>query len=186
VEVVSGVPYEKFIDDRIFKPLGMKDTTFRPNKRQIALLAKSYKPNEAKTGLEETTINQLKYPLDDPARYPFAAGGLFSTASDFCRFGQMVLNGGVWKGKRIVSEAAIEEMTRKQTPESMTERYGLGWGVGGDGFGHGGAYATNFQIEPKHGLILIWMVQHAGFPNNGGESFEAFKNAANKAFSTTP
>lgn len=182
IEVVSGMPYERFLSERLFKPLGMKDTTFRPNKRQIALLAKSYKPNEAKTDLEETTISQLKYPLDDAARFPFPAGGLFSTASDLCRFSQMILNGGLYRGKRLVSETAIHEMTRKQTPDSVPEGYGLGWGVWNGGFGHGGAYATNLTIDINHGLILIWMVQHAGFPNNGDKSFEAFAKAATEMY----
>ena len=177
IEVVSGMPYEKFLSERLFKPLGMKDTTFIPNKRQIALLAKSYMPDAAKTGLKETTISQVKYPLDSPGRYPFPAGGLFSTASDISRFCQMILNGGVVGGKRYVSEAAIREMTRKQTGDSIAVPYGLGWGVG-DSFGHGGAYATNMQIDPKNGLIYIWMVQHAGFPNNGGDSYGAFQHAA--------
>jgi CubicO group peptidase (beta-lactamase class C family) len=54
----------------------------------------------------------------------------------------------------------------------------LGWSTGGDGFGHGGAYSTNFWIDAKNGLVLIWMVQHAGFPNNGSESYGAFSKAA--------
>ena len=181
IEVVSGMPYERFLEEKLFKPLGMKDTTFWPNRRQVSLLAKSYKPNAAKTGLEETTISQVKYPLDGPGRYPFPAGGLFSTATDICRFCQMILNGGVAGGKRLISEAAIHEMTRKQTPSTINVPYGLGWGAG-DTFGHGGAYATNLQIDSKRGLIYVWMVQQAGFPNNGGESFGAFQSAALKQF----
>jgi CubicO group peptidase (beta-lactamase class C family) len=178
IEVVSGMPYEKFLDERLFKPLGMKNTTFRPNKRQIALLAKSYKPNAQKNDLEEFTVTQLKYPLDDPSRYPFPAGGLFSTASDLGCFGQMLLNGGVLDGKRYVSEAAIHEMTRKQTADGIPDSYGLGWSTGGGVFGHGGAYATNLTIDTNHGLVMIWMVQHAGFPNNGDQSCGAFQKAA--------
>jgi CubicO group peptidase (beta-lactamase class C family) len=185
IEVVSGMPYDKFLSERLFKPLGMKDTTFWPNRRQIALLAKSYKPNGLKTGLEETTIGQLKYPLDDPTRYPFPAGGLFSTATDYCHFAQMILNGGVFAGKRLLSEASIHEMTRKQTGDQVPESYGLGWGVG-DTFGHGGAYATNFSIDPKNGLVLVWMVQHAGFPNNGDQSYGTFAKAATEAYRPRP
>src|SRR6266404_4907154 len=80
IEVVSGMPYEKFMQDRLFDPLGMTDTTFWPNEEQVARLAKGYKPNKEKTGLEETTIGQLKYPLSDRDRQPMPAGGLFSTA----------------------------------------------------------------------------------------------------------
>ncbi|MBI1839635.1 MAG: beta-lactamase family protein, partial [Verrucomicrobia bacterium] len=64
IEVVSGMPYEKFLETRIFNPLGMKDTTFWPTKSQIRRLAKAYKPNAKKDGLEEVPIGQLHYPLN--------------------------------------------------------------------------------------------------------------------------
>ena len=182
IEVLTGMSYADFLKRRLLTPLGMKDTTFWPSKAQVARMAKSYKPNADKTNLEETTITQLRYPLDDRSREPMPAGGLFSTAADMARFCQMILNGGVWAGKRIVSEAAIREMTRKQTGENIKEGYGLGWLTGGGVFGHGGAYATNMMVDSNHGLILIYMVQHAGFPGNGDQSFEAFKKAAMAQF----
>src|SRR6516162_2460961 len=82
IEVVSNMPYEDFLDKRLFAPLGMKDTTFWPNEEHLKRLAKSYKPNADKSDLEETKITQLKYPLGDRARQPVPAGGLFSTAAD--------------------------------------------------------------------------------------------------------
>src|ERR1700730_12075761 len=98
IEIVSGMPYEEFLDKRLFEPLGMKDTTFWPDEEQLTRLAKSYKPNSDKSGLEETTVAQLKYPLNDRKRQPMPAGGLFSTAADVGRFCQMILNGGTYKG----------------------------------------------------------------------------------------
>ena len=65
IEVVSGLAYEDFLDQRLFRPLGMHDTTFWPSKQQVTRLAESYKPNAQKTGLEQTTITQLRYPLSD-------------------------------------------------------------------------------------------------------------------------
>jgi CubicO group peptidase (beta-lactamase class C family) len=64
------MPYWKFMEERLFKPLGMKDTTFWPSPGQVKRLAKSYKPNREKTGLEETTVTQLRYPLSDGLRRP--------------------------------------------------------------------------------------------------------------------
>ena len=177
IEVVSGIPYEKFIEERLFKPLGMKDTTFWPNEKQIKRLAKSYKPNADKSGLEETTVTQLKYPLNDPARQPMPAGGLFSTAEDVVRFCQMVLNGGKMNGKRYLSEQAVKQMTSKQTGNEVKDGYGFGWSTGSNSFGHGGAYATNMLIDRDRGLIWIYMVQHAGFPKEGGKGFDVFKQA---------
>ena len=184
IEVVSGMPYEKFLDERLFKPLGMKDTTFWPNRSQIARLAKSYKPNAAKTDLEELTIGQLQYPLDGPGRYPMPAGGLFATASDMGRYGQMMLNKGELDGKRYISEASFQEMTKKQTPEGVPDSYGFGLSTGGGVFGHGGAFATNFTVDTNHGLVMVWMIQAAGFPNNGDQSGGAFQKAAEEHFGT--
>lgn len=182
IEALSGMPYAEFLSTRLFKPLGMKDTTFWPTRAQLARLAKSYKPNAAKTDLEETTVTQLRYPLDDRTRQPMPAGGLFSTATDMARFCQMILNKGVYKGKRYLSEEAVHQMTMKQTGEGVPEGYGLGWSTGGGSFGHGGAYATNMNIDSNRGLITIWMVQHAGFPNNGEQSAGAFRKAAEEQF----
>ena len=107
IEVVSHMPYEKFMDQRLFAPLGMKDTTFWPSADQLKRLAKSYRPNRAGNGLEETLIGQLTYPLTGSDRYPCPAGGLFSTATDVGLFCRMILNGGFFEGKRYLSEAAV-------------------------------------------------------------------------------
>lgn len=178
IEVLSGMPYEEFLDKRLFHPLGMKDTTFWPDKKQQTRLAKSYKPTADKTNLEETTITQLKYPLEDRVhRFPMPAGGLFSTATDMAHFCQLILNKGTYGGKRYLSEEAVAELTRKQTADGIPEGYGLGFSTGGGNFGHGGAYATNMNIDSNHGIITIWMVQHAGYPNNGDQSYGAFRKA---------
>ena len=182
IEVVSGMSYERFLQEKLFTPLGMTDTTFTPNKEQIARIAKSYKPNAAKNGLEETTVGQLKYPLDDPSRQPMPAGGLFSTAHNLAKFCRMLLNGGQLDGKRYISEKALKTMISKQTGDLPTS-YGLGWSVGknpGDPFGHGGAYATNMQVNPGAGIATIYLVQHAGFPNGdeGKKVLPAFQKAA--------
>jgi CubicO group peptidase (beta-lactamase class C family) len=182
VEVVSGVPYEQFMEQRLFKPLGMKDTTFWPSASQLKRLAGSYKPNDEKTGLVETSVTQLQYPLDDRRRQPMPAGGLFSTARDVSLFCRMVLNGGTLNGKRYLSESAVEQMTSKQTGEAVKDGYGFGWSTTGSTFGHGGAYATNMEIDKSRGLITVWMVQHAGFPGNGGQALAAFRKAAYQTF----
>ncbi len=184
IEVVSGMPYEDFLDKRLFGPLGMKDTTFWPGDAQLARLAKPYKPNADKTDLEETTISQLRYPLHDRTRQPMPGGGLFSTAADVAKFCQMVLNGGTFEGQRVLSEAAVKTMTSKQTGEVLKDGYGLGFSTGGGSFGHGGALATNMNIDTHRGLITVFLVQHAGFPGEGGQSHGAFKNAAEARFGT--
>ena len=135
VEVVSGKPFEQFLDERLFKPLGMTDTTFWPTPEQQKRLAKSYKPG--KSGLEEVPVSQLHYPLDDKIRQPMPAGGLFSTATDLSLFYRMLANGGEFAGKRYLSPASLKQMTSKQTGPGLSP-YGFGFSTG-NMIGHGGA-----------------------------------------------
>ena len=179
IEVVAGEPYEDFMHKRLFEPLGMKDTTFWPSQSQVNRLAKSYRPDAAKTGLEEFPISQLIYPLNDRSRrFPMPAGGLFSTAQDTLLFCRMMLNEGQLNGRRYLTSDAIHELTTRQTPTTVKESYGLGFSVGNDWFGHGGAHATNMEIHPAKGLAFVWMVQHGGFPGEGGKAQGAFKEKA--------
>ena len=183
IEVVTKMKYEDFMQQRLFSPLGMKDTTFWPTENQATRVAKSYRPDKAKTNLEEFPISQLIYPLTDRThRFPMPAGGLFSTAQDTARFCQMLLNGGQLDGKRYLSDAAFKELTRRQTPATLKDSYGLGFSVGNDSFGHGGAHATNMEIRPANGVAIVWMVQHGGFPGDGGKAQGVFKNWALERF----
>lgn len=179
---------------RLFLPLGMKDTTFWPSEAQLRRLAKSYKSNQAKRELEETPITQLSYPLTDRKRQPMPAGGLFSTAADVARFCQMILGGGRFEGKRILSEAAVREATSVETGGIRVNNddavgYGFGWTAlkraAGDGrsagsFGHGGAYKTMMWVDPAKNLVMVLMRQHAGaFLSPDGNQIEPvfFKEA---------
>ena len=183
IEVVMKMKYEDFMQQRLFNPLGMKDTTFWPTAKQAKRVAKSYRPDRSKTNLEEFPISQLIYPLTDRAhRFPMPAGGLFSTAQDTARFCQMLLNGGQLDGKRYLSDAAFKELIRRQTPATLKDSYGLGFSVGSDFFGHGGAHATNMEIRPTKGVAIVWMVQHGGFPGDGGKAQGVFKNWALERF----
>ena len=202
VEVVSGVPYERFLGERLFDPLGMKDTTFWPTDSQFARLAKSYKPGADGTTLEEVKVTQLSYPLTDRTRHPYPAGGLFSTAADVGQFCRMILNGGTLDGKRYLSENAVRAMTSTQTGDLVNGGkggYGLGWsttkkspGEGGPVIpgrcGHGGAYATDMSLDPDRRLITVYMVQHAGFPRgeDAGKIKGAFVKAAEAGFGEAP
>ena len=184
LEVVSGQSYEDFMDKRLFGPLGMTDTTFWPDAGQVARLAKTYKPDASKKKLAPGNLGQLQADLSDRKhRHPMPAGGLFSTAKDVATFCRMLLNGGELDGRRYLSAAALKELTSRQTPAELKESYGLGLTVGPDFFGHGGAQATGMEIRTKDGLVLVWMVQHQGFPGKGGQAQGEFKKAAVKEFS---
>ena len=163
IEVVTGMPYEQFMQQRLFDPLGMHDTTFWPTNEQSARVATTYKLSKQTGSLETTEIDQLTYPLSDRAhRYPVPAGGLFSTASDIEKFCRMILNGGTLDGKRYISEHALRLMTSTQNGGLGDTTYGFGWTTSGTGFGHRGAYKNAIDIDLSAGRILVFMVQQNG------------------------
>jgi len=178
IEVVSGMTYEDFMRTRLFEPLGMKETTFWPTPAQVERLAKVYRANTAKTDIEETVIDQLRYPLSDRTRQPMPGGGLFSTAEDLLRFARMILNGGELEGRRYLSAALVKQMTSKQTAETIKEGYGFGFMVGAGEFGHGGALGTETSIHPETGLITILMIQQGRYLGDGAKIRAEFKRVA--------
>jgi CubicO group peptidase (beta-lactamase class C family) len=178
IEVVSGKDYETFLAQRIFTPLGMKDTTFRPNKEQLSRLAGLY---GTKDGELVPAGDTLIGPPQD-MRHPIPAGGLYSTGADMARFYRMMLQGGALDGERILSEKSAKAMTSVQTGDlkcgfTPGMAHGLGFAVvrepeGVTGmlsagtFGHGGAYGTQSWADPKRDLFIILLIQRAGLPNS--------------------
>jgi CubicO group peptidase (beta-lactamase class C family) len=195
IEVVSGLPYAKFLEQRLFKPLGLKDTTFWPSPKQLKRLATSYKPGPEEKGLAPTTIKYLTAPYSNRKRAPLAAGGLFSTAEDLLKIYSMVLNGGESNGRRYLSEVALKQMTTIQSGDlkcSFTDGMGMGLGfhivreptgvtatLSPGTFGHGGAYGTQGWIDPKRRAIYIMLIQRAGLKNGDASPMrQAFNEAA--------
>lgn len=186
VEVVSGMSFPDFLEKRIFTPLGMKDTTFYPDETQAARLVASYqRTDEGK--LEPVPLFFLDgKPVTSRDRYPRANGGLFSTAADYLRFCQMLLDGGKVDDHRLLSAEGVATLTRIHTGDLETGfTPGNGWGVGTcvirepqgvtamlspGSFGHGGAYGTQAWIDPVKKRIFLLMVQRANFPNSDASS----------------
>ena len=186
IEVASGEPYDQFLRKRIFAPLAMDDTTFRPTPAQIARAARLYEP-----GPDENSIQPaLHWLADDWAeRAPNPSGGLFSTAADMARFYQMALNGGELDGKRIVSKASVDAMTHIHTGDLVTgftpgNGWGLGWCVVREPqgvtemlspgtFGHGGAFGTQVWVDPARKMVFVLMIQRTKFGNSDGSDIRA-------------
>jgi CubicO group peptidase (beta-lactamase class C family) len=159
VEIVSSVPYEVFLQKRFFEPLGMSETTFWPSEAQIARLAGAYGPNKEKNGYARGDIGFLTKPLSDRVhRFPEAGGGLFSTTHDIFRYGLMLANDGELDGKRYLSHAAMDELRKEQTGKTKVN-YSLGYHLRAGMFGHDGAYGTDLSVNPKTGMVAIFMVQ---------------------------
>jgi CubicO group peptidase (beta-lactamase class C family) len=201
VEVVSGMPYDRFLKTRLFDPLGMKDTTFWISKAQEKRLAASYRRNAGK--LEPAVITYMYGgAVTDRQRAPTGGAGLFSTAEDVARVYQMMLNGGVYKDRRLLKAETVTVLTTKHTG-SLVARPGMPWGYGfsiiedpsqmeANGaytpgtFGHGGAFGTGSWADPKTGTIHIFMIQRAGISGNPDNSAMRRAYEAGVAAGLTP
>lgn len=165
VEAVSGMPYEEFMSQRLFGPLGMDRSTFHPRASDIPNIPLTYVP-DAGSGWRSVRIAKLHYPLDDPARQPIPGNGLFSTASDVAKFCMMLLNNGVAaNGKRILSAEAVKAITTRETPAGMKQNYGFGMEVYANGYGHGGTDHTSMRVDTSRGIISVFLVQMATTDN---------------------
>jgi len=173
VEVVSGMPYDKFIQTRLFDPLGMKDTTFwiSPSQKK-----RFVQPIISKSGKLQPAPIDYMYggAVTDHERPPLGGAGLFSTAEDVAKFYQMMLNHGAANGRQILKPETIAEMTCKQTGD-LHARAGMPWGLGfcvvedpaqmasnktlsPGTFGHGGAFGTQSWADPTRGIIYVLMI----------------------------
>jgi len=206
VEVVSGLTFDVFLQQRLFDPLGMKDTTFYPTDAQRARIAIGFAKNKDTGALEPVPPRAGYEGTRD--RPPQGNGGLYSTAGDYARFCQMLLGGGTLEGRRILSADAMKFLSTPQTGDLPTgffqnDTYGqrganYGWGLGTSilrtphegvaamlspgSFGHGGAWGTQAWIDPVRGIAYVLMVQRANFPNSdASEVRRAFQHAAAEA-----
>jgi CubicO group peptidase (beta-lactamase class C family) len=189
VEVVSGMTFDAYVQKRIFDPLGMANTTFYPTDEQRARLATGYAKNKSTGALESVPPRPEYGPRDRP---PQGNSGLYSTAPDYARFCQLLLNGGTLDGRRYLSDAAMKLLTTPQTADLPTgffqsDTYGnrganYGWGIATsilrvphDGaaamlspgtYGHGGAWGTQAWMDPVKGVAYVLMVQRSNFSNS--------------------
>ena len=179
VEVLSGQPLDKFFETRIFDPLGMKDTYFFPPENKLDRLATAYTyyPEKGLNRFPDTPIREgsFVYSADYPSRGPkklFSGGaGLVSTAMDYARFCQMMLDEGKAGNTRLLSRKSVELMTHDQLGKIGPDQgFGLGFGVEGvkgplselgsvGEYNWGGFFYTGFTVDPKEQMIVIFMAQ---------------------------
>lgn len=188
IERVSGQRFGAFLEERMFAPLGMKDTGFDVPSEKLSRLAKTYKIESGKFVEDKPIIETWP----NAGRGIEAGGaGVFSTAGDFARFAQMLCNGGTLDGKRILGRKTIELMTANHlvtlpNNQAATRQKGFGLGVevttdlgqlsvpsSIGQFGWYGAATTYCQIDPKEKLVAIALTQH--FPFNQHNFFAAFQ-----------
>ena len=198
IEIISEQPLEAFMQTRLFDLLGMTDTTFWPSDAQVRRLAVPHAPSQDGQGLAEASL-PFTYPLSDMSGSPSPGGGLFSTGSDCFKFARMIAGGGVFEGRRLLSEAAVRTITTTQTGTLLSapgseNGYGLGWHTTSrdlgkpwpEGIGvvhHGGAHGTNIQIDPQTDRINVFMVAQASWKPafDSEQILRAFWKASNEA-----
>jgi CubicO group peptidase (beta-lactamase class C family) len=179
VEVVSGKTFDEFLRTRIFEPLGMKDTYFFPpdNKLDRLSTAYSYYADKGLARFPDTPITEgpfiysAEYPYHGPKKLFSGGAGLNSTAMDYARFCQMLLDGGKLGNVRILSRKSVELMTHDQLGKIAPDQgFGLGFGIDGikaplaelgtpGEFNWAGFFYTTFSIDPKEQMIVVFMGQ---------------------------
>ncbi len=179
IEVLSGQPLDEFFRTHIFEPLGMKDTEFFLPDEKVSRMAAAYTwyPDKGLMRFPDSAIVEgpFLYTADYPYRGPkklFSGGaGLSSTAEDYARFCQMLLNGGKAGEVRLVSRKTIELMTHDQLGAiAPAQDFGLGFGVDGvktplaelgspGEYNWGGFFYTAFVVDPKEQMITVFMAQ---------------------------
>lgn len=202
IETASGVPLDRFLKERIFAPLGMKDTGF-----VVPPAARGRIAEMTSTDTDGRLVASPEYAGRDPGesnrRYTSGAGGLYSTARDFHRFSQMLLDGGTLDGVRLLDRSSVAAMMTNQLPRldppASEFRPGAGFGLGGEVvidparrglagsagvFGWPGAAGTWFFIDPSEELVAILLMQHLpqGLPRDPPKPGTAFYNQVHRSF----
>ena len=178
VEVVSGMPFDQFLRNRLFEPLGMIDTGFSVPPEKVDRFATLYRHNR-REGQKKRVGEDAPLANDELSFFPSGGGGLVSTAADYMRFSQMLLNGGELDGVRILGKKTVELMryphhddwfglgfrvvTRKNSPNILDSVGNFSWG---------GAAATTFWIDPEEKLIGLLMTQLLNNPHPFQQQFK--------------
>ncbi len=191
VEVASGMTVDQFLRQRLFEPLGRKDTAFYPAADRTSRVVTLYERTP-------TGLGRIDVPGWLATKTLFSGGGgLWSTAEDYLQFAQMLVNGGELNGKRILGSRTVDRMASNHVGDLFSSggrtggRKGMGFGLtvdlvldaveAGDSrstgsFGWGGAFGTNFWVDPKEDLVGVLMVQ-----TPGGTLRADFQNAVMQA-----
>ncbi len=200
IEVASGKPFADFMEERLFEPLGMDNTTFWPNPDHMDVLAKPYSKSKDSDELVEAKNSRFSEPLHDPKRSALASGGLYSCAKDLSQLYQMLLNEGELDGKRYLKAATLKQMTSNQlgdlakvsfapgmhmglgfhivnVPQEATESLSAGT------YGHGGAFGTQAWIDPVKKRAYVLLIQRTDLKNSDqSEIRREFQKAAKEAY----
>jgi CubicO group peptidase (beta-lactamase class C family) len=195
IEVASDQPFEKFMTDRLWSPLGMKDTfIFAPDDKKARIAAVHASKDGKLIHAPETILggDALKYRAG--AKYSAPEFSAYSTATDLLAFYEMTRNHGMHQGKRLLSKAAIDTMTMLHTGEMKSGHmpgtgFGLAWEVVKDNggvlnflsigtYGHGGAFGTHGWVDRARDAVGVYLVQGGAGATDAKYAFMRMANAA--------
>jgi len=170
VEITSGMPFDQFLRQRVFDPLGMKDVSFYPTETLEPRMVTPYQLDPKGKMSKNTNPGSMQSKV-----YFMGSGGLITTAEEYAKFAQMLVNGGELNGKRLLSPRTVTYMASVHASDKLDGRvpgegFGLSVRVVRDGvasgsrvsdgsFGWSGAYGTHFWVDQKEDLIAIMMIQ---------------------------
>lgn len=194
IEVASGQSFESFMKQRLWEPLGMKDTFLFPPEEKKPRIAANHATRDGKLTYADAarTLGGEARHYRAGAKYPAPEWGAYSTAADLLAFYEMTRNGGVHQGRRIVSKAALDVATAVHTgdiPVGAGNGTGLGWDITKETagtlnylsvgtFGHGGAFGTHGWVDRKRGVVGVFLVQGGA---GAGDAKAAFMRMATGA-----
>ncbi len=170
VEVVTGMPWEEFLKERVLDPLGMENTWFWPTDRQLKTQVEMYDCVEDAPAKYRLQNEMQQRPYNDDHVFASAGAGLWTTANDQLRFYKMLMNLGLGEnGVRILKEETVKEILAKSTRPKGLGGYSLGLSAPEEDtedawFGHGGAWGTNCMVNWHHKELKLWAVQLCGNP----------------------
>lgn len=181
IEVIAGMPFDNFLKQRVFEPLGMNDTGFYIDDAKKDRLVKVYEEIGTEPGITPHPKNEwTEYPVTGAKTYFSGGAGLTSTTQDYAKFCQMMLNGGSFNNKKLLSRKTIELMTMNQVGDlevwDRKNKFGLGFEIYTEkghaklpssvgAFEWGGMYYTHYTIDPKEDLLMVVFFQV--FPSKG-------------------
>jgi CubicO group peptidase (beta-lactamase class C family) len=166
-EVLAGMPFDAFLQNRLFDPLKMVDTGFEVPEKDQDRLAMIYTPDNETGDLkpaEELTNGVLQ-----KVTLFSGGGGLVSTLSDYGRFGQMLLNGGELDGVRVLQESTVDLIMSEQMPAGIEFQEGITYGLGGyvnpttREYGWSGMASTDFIADPENNMVILSYTQYVPF-----------------------
>ena len=184
VERVTGKRWEDFLKERVFQPLGMKDSGFWPTKEQLEKKVEMYTCRKGQPAVWTEHDQSMQRPYADDRVFPSAGAGLWTTARDQLKFYKMLMNLGVGEnGARILKEETVKSILAVSTRPQGLGGYSLGLAAPvkdgeNEWFGHGGAWGTNCMVNWHKKQLKLWAVQLRGGPR----PWDGARNKAEQKF----